>query len=182
MSEEPKKPRRYRLGEKEIQDDFLYILRRLSFCAHVRNSTGTRPGRVEGTFVRFGQKGAADIFVWMKPIGRMVAIELKSPSKSLRSATMKDQEAWHAHMRRFGVPTIITNDFNEACRFLVDSFEATVNALRTLTMSEAASMVVQAVAEMDEALRDLKKRKERKEAKKSQIPKQRTQVPQFTTI
>ena len=61
-----------------------------------RNNTGTIYSK--GRWISFGKKGSGDIFVVVKPNGRLLSVEVKVAKKK----GTENQEAWMAKVREAG--------------------------------------------------------------------------------
>ena len=103
-----RRPRDPRL-EGEVQAAILGYLAFRGDCFHWRNNTGGAR-QADGSFVRYGTKGAADILAVFAPAGRLVAIECKKPSGGVLS---REQRAWGADVEARGGIYIVARSVDE---------------------------------------------------------------------
>ena len=75
------------LREGSVQAAVLAYLGQRGDCFFWRQNTGG--AQLGGQFVRFGVKGASDVFAILAPSGRFVAIECKRPKGGVESPDQK---------------------------------------------------------------------------------------------
>lgn len=95
---------RYRKGglrEGVIQEEIERILGRVPWVAIMHNNTGYAIGP-SGKPFHYGTKGAADILVFVAPLGRLVALECKARWGMEAARKNPDQYAWAEDKRRVG--------------------------------------------------------------------------------
>lgn len=99
--------------EGEVQAGILAYLAIRKDCWCFRSNTG---GVSFGkSFVKFGIKGAADIFCVQAPTGRAVGIECKREVGGVLSV---EQERWGENLKRFGGLYIVASDVDTVAQAL----------------------------------------------------------------
>ena len=99
-------------SEHEIQSAILGFLE-MKHIFHFRSNTGAFAGEYKGKkrFVRFGRKGAPDIFAVVN--GLAIGIEVKRPGKGLS----EDQQAFCEEFRRAGGVYITARSLEDVTEF-----------------------------------------------------------------
>ena len=76
-----------------------------------RNNVGVLPDPRTGGYIRFGLAvGSADLIGVLKPDGRFIALEIKTPT----GKTTPEQEAWLNTIRSFGGVAEVVRSVDEA--------------------------------------------------------------------
>lgn len=85
-----------------------------------RNQTGALraegSGNARSRFVRFGEKGSADIFAIAPPDGKFIGIEVKAGKDKMSEA----QVQWHLEVRAMGGVTIEARSIDDVISYFQD--------------------------------------------------------------
>jgi len=110
------------MTESEIQKQILEYLARHHDCYSWRNNTGAVKANYNGKdrFIRFSEKGSADVFFILK--GKFYAVEVKKKG----GKQSESQIEWQKKIVAVGGTYILTDDFAEFAEW----FDKLINKLK----------------------------------------------------
>ena len=89
-----------RKGKREslIRNEIIGVIARISWADYMKNNTGYAQSLRSGGQFQYGTVGAPDLFVFVAPLGRVVALELKAAWGRSR----EEQTEWRERHRKVG--------------------------------------------------------------------------------
>ena len=92
-------------------------------CKAWRNQSGALKvegkGNARGRYVRFGQKGSADILAVLPPLGRLIAVEIKAGKDRIRP----EQQAWLDEIESKGGISIVARSIDDVMERIAKELE-----------------------------------------------------------